>query len=132
MHCLQRAPKCFNNGWRRFLKETQMLLFYWTDMSLAPWLTKLVKNRYTNIAVRAFLAALMAAVVYILLNSYWVTFFVSKGYLLILLGRIPFNLIEVPIFTAIITVTCIALDRLPPTLLPNTTQKAEQQGSTKQ
>ena len=95
------------------------------------WLTKLVKNRYTNIAVRAFLAALLAAAVYILLNSYWVTFFVNKGYLLILLGRIPFNLIEVPIFTAIITVTCIALDRLSPTLLPNTVQKAEQQGSTK-
>lgn len=84
------------------------------------WLDTLVKNRYTRIAVRAFIAALAVAIVYLFLNSYWLTFFISKGYWLILLGRVPFNLIEVPIFTAVITVTCIALDRLPPTLLPNT------------
>ena len=95
------------------------------------WLTRLVKNRYTNIMVRAFLAALLAAVVYILLNSYWVTFFVSKAYMVILLSRIPFNLIEVPIFTAIITLTCIALDRLPPTLLPNIAAVNAAQGAQK-
>ena len=83
------------------------------------WLKATVKNHTVQLAVRALLAALLAAVVYIFLNSYWVTFFVSKGYWLLLLGRLPFNLIEVPIFTALITVTCIALDRLPPTLLPH-------------
>mgnify|MGYP003608337243 CR=1 FL=1 len=83
------------------------------------WIAKTFANRYVQLAVRAVLAALLAAAVYIFLNSYWITFFVSKGYWLILLGRLPFNLVEVPIFAALITLTCIALDRLPPSLLPN-------------
>lgn len=82
------------------------------------WLTRLMGSHYADVGARAFLSALAAATVYIFLNSYWITFFVNKGYWLILLGRLPFNLAEVPVFTILITITCIALDRLPPTLLP--------------
>ena len=82
------------------------------------WLTKTLKNHYADIAVRALIAALLAAAVYIFLNSYWLTFLVPKGYWVLLLGRLPFNLVEVPIFALLITVTCIALDRLPPSMLP--------------
>ena len=82
------------------------------------WLTKTLKNHYADIAVRALIAALLAAAVYIFLNSYWLTFLVPKGYWVLLLGRLPFNLVEVPIFAVLITVTCIALDRLPPSMLP--------------
>ena len=82
------------------------------------WLTKAFKNHYADIAARALMAAALAAVAYIFLNSYWITFFVPKGYWVILLGRLPFNLAEIPIFTAIITITCVALDRLPSTMLP--------------
>ncbi len=85
---------------------------------MQKWITKAVKSHYMDIALRALLAAASAAVVYIFLNSYWITFFVPKGYFVLLLGRLPFNLAEIPIFTAIITVTCVALDRLPPTMLP--------------
>ncbi len=82
------------------------------------WLSKTLKNHYADIAVRALIAALLAAAVYIFLNSYWLTFLVPKGYWVLLLGRLPFNLVEVPIFALLITVTCIALDRLPPSMLP--------------
>ena len=82
------------------------------------WLTRTLKNHYADIAVRALIAALLAAAVYIFLNSYWLTFLVPKGYWVLLLGRLPFNLVEVPIFALLITVTCIALDRLPPSMLP--------------
>jgi len=82
------------------------------------WLTKTVKNHSFEVGVRAFFAASLAAVVYIFLNSYWVTFIVPKGYGVLLLGRLPFNLAEIPVFTVLITITCAALDRLPPTLLP--------------
>ena len=82
------------------------------------WLNKAIKNRTLEIAVRAFCAASLAAVVYIFLNSYWLTFLVPKGYWVLLLGRLPFNLAEIPVFTVLITLTCAALDRLPPTLLP--------------
>lgn len=85
------------------------------------WIAGITNQHVANIAFRAFLAAFLAAIVYLLLNSYWVTFFVGKSYLLILLGRIPFNLLEVPIITVAVTVACIALDRLPPTLLPHIT-----------
>lgn len=82
------------------------------------WLTRMLKNHYADIAVRALIAALLAAAVYTFLNSYWLTFLVPKGYWVLLLGRLPFNLVEVPIFAVLITVTCIALDRLPPSMLP--------------
>jgi len=83
------------------------------------WLTRSIKNRVAEFGVRAFLSASMAAVVYIFLNSYWLTFFVPKGYWVLLLGRLPFNLAEIPVFTVLITLTCMALDRLPVSLLPS-------------
>lgn len=82
------------------------------------WLTRTVKSRYIEIGVRAFFAASLAAVAYIFLNSFWLTFLVPKGYWVLLIGRLPFNLGEIPVFTVLITVTCVALDRLPPTLMP--------------
>lgn len=82
------------------------------------WLTKTLKNHTIEVGVRAFFAASLAAAVYIFLNSYWLTFFVPKGYWVLLVGRLPFNLAEIPVFTVVITLTCAVLDRLPPTLLP--------------
>ena len=82
------------------------------------WLARAVRTRYMELAVRAFLAASMAAVVYIFFNSYWLTYFISKSYWIILVGRLPFNLAEIPVFTVLITLTCTALDRLPASLLP--------------
>ncbi len=87
------------------------------------WINRIFKNPVAAIAVRALLAALLAAVLYLFLNSYWLTFFISRGYWLILLGRLPFNAAEVPIFAALITVTCFALNRLPPALLLSKTAK---------
>jgi ECF transporter S component (folate family) len=84
------------------------------------WLTKAIGNHTSDIAVRALISAALAAVVYIFLNSYWLTFFVPKGYWVLLMGRLPFNLAEIPIFTVVILLTCLALDRLPPTMLPPT------------
>jgi ECF transporter S component (folate family) len=83
------------------------------------WLTAALKNHVADIAVRALISAALAAAVYIFLNSYWITFIVPKGYLVLLLGRLPFNLAEIPIFTVLITVTCLALDRLPTNVLPS-------------
>ena len=82
------------------------------------WLTAAIRKRPLEVMVRAFLAALAVAVVYIFLNSYWLTFLVGKGYWALLIGRLPFNLAEIPVFTVLITLTCTALDRLPPALLP--------------
>lgn len=96
------------------------LLYGWfMSPGRQQWLNRLVKQHYLQLIVRAFLAALASAVAYIFLNSYWLTFIVGKAYLVLLLGRLPFNLAEIPIFTVLITVTCMALDRLPPTLLPS-------------
>ena len=76
------------------------------------------KKPFLPLLARAFLASLMGSVAYIFLNSYWLTFIVPKGYWVLFLGRLPFYFAEVPIFTVLIALTCIALDRLPPTLLP--------------
>jgi ECF transporter S component (folate family) len=84
------------------------------------WIPRVVHNRYVELAVRAFLAASIAAIVYILLNSYWLTFLYSKSYLVFLVGRLPFNLAEIPVFTVVIMLTCAALNRLPTSLLPET------------
>jgi ECF transporter S component (folate family) len=82
------------------------------------WLRRAVPTPYLELAIRAFLSASLAAVVYILLNSYWLTFLYAKGYVVFLLGRLPFNLAEIPVFTVAITLTCAALARLPASLLP--------------
>jgi ECF transporter S component (folate family) len=84
------------------------------------WLKRAVPTRYLELAVRAFLAAALAAAVYIFLNTYWLTFFISKSYWVILVSRLPFNLAEIPVFTVVITLTCAALERLPASLLPET------------
>lgn len=81
-------------------------------------LGNLISNTYARLAVRALLASAMGAAVYVFLNSYWLTFLVPKGYTVLLLARLPFNLAEIPVFTVLITLTCIILDRLPPTLIP--------------
>ncbi len=82
------------------------------------WITNSLRNRYAEFTLRGLLGAALAAVVYIFLNSYWVTYFVPKGYWVLLVGRLPFNLLEIPIFTILIALTCAALDRLPMSLLP--------------
>lgn len=84
------------------------------------WIAKAVRSRYAELAIRAFIASSLAAIVYIFLNSAWLLFFIQKGYWLILLGRLPFNLAEIPVFTVVITLTCLAMDRLPASLLPET------------
>lgn len=84
------------------------------------WIGHAANNKVVELALRAFIAASLAAVTYIFINSYWLTFIIPKGYWVLLLARLPFNLAEIPIFTVIITLTCMALDRLPPTLLPET------------
>ncbi len=90
------------------------------------WLVRAVPKRNYELLLRALLASLLAAAVYILLNSYWLTFIVGKGYWALLIGRLPFNLAEVPIFTLLITAACAALDRLPPSLLPMRAKPADE------
>jgi len=80
---------------------------------------RLLKSRTKELIVRALLGAISAAALNLFMNSYWLTFFIGKGYWAILLGRLPFNLIEIPIFTAVITVCCAQLKRLPRILLPD-------------
>jgi ECF transporter S component (folate family) len=87
------------------------------------WADNCCKKRIGGLLIRATIAVLIASVIYTLLNSYWLTFFVSKGYWLILLGRLPFYVAEVPIFIAVITICCSQLKRLPPMLLPDEIRK---------
>ncbi len=91
------------------------------------WLKRAVPSPYLELAVRAFLAASLASVVYIFLNTYWLMYFISKSYWVILLSRLPFNLAEIPVFTVVITLTCAALVRLPASLLPDTFCGAKRQ-----
>lgn len=92
------------------------------------WLTRIVPKFNYELLIRAMLASLLVAAVYIFLNSYWLTFIVSKGYWALLIGRLPFNLAEAPIFALLITAACAALDRLPPSLLPMRAKPADEQG----
>lgn len=83
------------------------------------WAATCCKSKTGGLFLRAAAASVLVAVIYILLNSYWLTFFISKGYWLILVGRLPFYLIEIPIFTALIIVCCSQMKRLPRMLLPD-------------
>ena len=84
------------------------------------WLDGLSKSRTGGLLVRAVIAVVVVSVINNLLNSYWLTFFItSKGYWAILLSRLPFSLIEIPIFTTLITICCTQMKRLPRTLLPD-------------
>lgn len=87
------------------------------------WVNGCCKSRTGGLTIRAALASVLGAVFYAFLNSYWLTFFISKGYWVIFLGRLPFHLIEIPIFTAVITVCCAQMKRLPRMLLPDEIRK---------
>lgn len=87
------------------------------------WINGCCKSRTGGLLIRAAIASVAVAIIYILLNSYWLTFFIGKGYWAILVGRLPFYLIEVPIFTALITVCCSQMKRLPRMLLPDEIRK---------
>jgi ECF transporter S component (folate family) len=87
------------------------------------WINNKVRTRITDLVIRAFIASAVASVIYIFLNSYWLTFIVSKGYWVILLGRLPFYALEIPIFTAVIAICCSQMKRLPRMLLPDEIRK---------
>ncbi len=87
------------------------------------WISGCCKSRTGGLLIRAAIASVVVAVIYILLNSYWLTFFIGKGYWAILVGRLPFYLIEIPVFTALITICCAQLKRLPRMLLPDEIRK---------
>ena len=83
------------------------------------WMSGCCKSRAGGLLIRAIISSIAAAIINILLNSYWLTFFIGKGYWAILIGRLPFYLIEIPIFIVLITVCCSQLKRLPRMLLPD-------------
>ena len=84
------------------------------------WMGGFSKSRAGGLLLRALTAVIAVAVINNLLNSYWLTFFItSKGYWAILVSRLPFNLIEIPVFTTLITICCSQMKRLPRTLLPD-------------
>ena len=87
------------------------------------WLNTCCKNRTGGLFIRAAFAVVIASMFNVLLNSYWLTFIISKGYWLILVGRLPFYLVEVPIFTVTIGICCSQLKRLPHSLLPDEVRK---------
>ena len=87
------------------------------------WVSGCCKSRAGGLLIRAAIASVTVAIIYILLNSYWLTFFIGKGYWAILIGRLPFYLVEIPIFTVLITVCCSQLKRLPRMLLPDEIRK---------
>lgn len=97
------------------------LLYGWAMCPrFQKWIPRVTRSRYLELGVRGFMASSLAAVVYLFLNSYWLTFFISKSYWIILAGRVPFNLAEIPVFTLLITLICAQLTRLPISLLPQT------------
>lgn len=87
------------------------------------WINRLIHNRFNGLLIRALIAVVIGAVMYDLLNSYWLTFFISKGYWAIFAGRLPFHLIDIPAYTAVITICCTQMKRLPPVLLPDEIRK---------
>ena len=87
------------------------------------WLNTCCKSKMTGLFIRAAITVVIASVVNVLLNSYWLTFFISKSYWLILVSRLPFYLIEIPVFTVVIGICCSQMKRLPPMLLPDEVRK---------
>lgn len=83
------------------------------------WISSCCKHRAGGLLLRALFGAVAASAIYIFLNSYWLMFFISKGYWAILLSRLPFYLIEIPIITAVVTVCCTQMKRMPRMLLPD-------------
>ncbi len=84
-----------------------------------PWFYKFCKSRKSELAVRALLGSIAASAIYLFLNSYWLTIFTGKGFWVLLLGRLPFYLIEIPIITIVIAICCAQMKRLPRMLLPD-------------
>ena len=87
------------------------------------WMDGFSKSRTRGIMVRAITAVLIVVIINNLLNSYWLTYFISKSYWAILVGRLPFNLMEIPVFVTLITISCSQMKRLPRRLLPDEIRK---------
>ncbi len=87
------------------------------------WADGLSKTRTGGLFIRASVAVLIAEAINVLLNSYWLTYFIPKGYWLILIGRLPFYAIEIPVFIVLITICCSQMKRLPRMLLPDEIRK---------
>ena len=87
------------------------------------WAETCCKTRTGGLLIRASVAVVVAEATNALLNSYWLTYFIPKGYWLILVGRLPFYAIEIPIFVVLITICCSQMKRLPPMLLPDAIRK---------
>ncbi len=66
------------------------------------------------------IAAVATAACNLFLNSYWLTFFVPKGYWALLGARIPSYLIDIPLSAVVVYVVARGLGRLrkPPFVLP--------------
>ncbi len=87
------------------------------------WADRCCQKGVGGLLIRAIMASIIAAAIYALLNSYWLTYFIQKGYWLILVGRLPFYAIEIPIFAVVITIICSQMKRLPRMLLPDEVRK---------
>ncbi|MFH1513073.1 MAG: folate family ECF transporter S component [Bacillota bacterium] len=87
------------------------------------WVNNCCKSRTCGLIIRATVASVIVAILYILLNSYWLTFFIGTGYWAILVGRLPFYALEVPVFTVLISICCSQMKRLPRMLLPDEIRK---------
>jgi ECF transporter S component (folate family) len=83
------------------------------------WLSNCCKSRIGGLFIRALLAVIAGAVIYDLLNSYWLISIIGKGYTAILISRQLFHLIDIPVYTAVIATCCFQMKRLPPMLLPD-------------
>jgi len=87
------------------------------------WIEGLMRSRTAGLLIRALFAVIAGAVIYDLLNSLWLVSIIGKGYLAILVGRQLFHLIDIPVYTAVITICCSQMKRLPRTLLPDAIRK---------
>lgn len=78
-----------------------------------------------ELLVRAVVASFSAALVYLLLNSLWLSIlYGSRTYAMWLSARAATNLVEIPLCSALLLLLQKALLRLPAALLPETSQFA--------
>ena len=78
-----------------------------------------VPNHDQELLVHAILASVLVATCYLLLNSYWLSIlYGSKTYAMWLSARAASNLVEIPVFSALIYLLSKALERLPVELRP--------------
>ena len=101
---------------------TQALVGLTYGLVMSPenltWMDRSLRKPGLAITARAALASTIAAVILTFLNPIWLVVITHKGYWLLLSGRVIFNLVEIPIFTTLITLTCISLNRIPLSNLP--------------